>query len=235
MTDAVRREPAGAWLVRRYPGWWRARYGDEVLALLEDRPAGWRDRLDLAHGALDAHLRGDGRRSPVLVAAGLVAGAAWTIAGVMTLAQPTPADWPGYSLDTLPLAILGALAMTAAQLGLARRAGPASTLVLELLMGIVALTEAAWALSLVVALAGGPYGAATGAFQALAAVAAVALGIVVLRAGASGEGVVLVATAGAVLVPSPIVWIALGTTWTAVGIAAAVLPEVDAAPPVASG
>jgi hypothetical protein len=58
---------------------------------------------------------------------------------------------------------------------------------------------------------------------------------VVLRAGASGEGVVLVATAGAVLVPSPIVWIALGTTWTAVGIAAAVLPEVDAAPPVASG
>ena len=221
----------GAWLVRRYPDWWRERYGDEVLALLEDRPAGRRDRLDLAHGALDAHLRGDGRRSPVLVASALVAGAAWTIAGTAALGQPA-LDWPGYALDTLPLMTLGVLAMTIAQLGLARRAWPASTLALEVLFVVVTLTGLAWTASLLVASAGGPYGASTAAVQAIAAVAAAGLGLAVLRVGASVEGLILVVTAVALLVPTPMVWIALGATWTGVGVAMALLPGVDASPPL---
>lgn len=232
MTGDGRREPSGAWLVRRYPGWWRARYADELLALLEDRPAGWRDRLDLAHGALDAHLRGDGRRSTVLVAAAILAGAGWTIAGVMTLARPAPPDWPGYAIDTLPLVILGAMAMTIAQLALARRAWPSSSPALERLLGVVALTGLVWTLSLAVAVAGGPYGVITGALQAVAAVAAAALGVTVLRAGAAGEGIVLVVTALALVVPTPLVWVALGTTWTAVGVASVWFPRIDASPPV---
>jgi hypothetical protein len=150
----------------------------------------------------------------------------------MTLAQPAPADWPGYAIDGLPLVILGASAMVVAQLALARRAWPASTLVLELLVLVVAASGLAWVSSLVVALAGGPYGAITGALQAIASVAAAALGVAVLRVGAAGEGIVLVVTAVALLVPTPVVWIALGTTWTAVGIAAVVLPDADASPPV---
>jgi hypothetical protein len=43
-------------LVRLYPPAWRERYGDEFLALLEDRPPRRRDILDIAWSALDAHL-----------------------------------------------------------------------------------------------------------------------------------------------------------------------------------
>lgn len=43
-------------LVRLYPAAWRARYGEELAALLEDRPPGPFDVLDLVLGAIDAHL-----------------------------------------------------------------------------------------------------------------------------------------------------------------------------------
>jgi hypothetical protein len=230
MTTSSRPEPAGAWLIRCYPGWWRDRYADEVLALLQDRPAGWRDRVDLAHGALDAHLRGEGRRSPVLVTSALVAGGAWTIVGVAGLGQAVPLDWPGYSIHTLPVVTLGALAMIIAKLGLARRAWPASTVALEALLAVAALTGLVWVVALALASLGGPYGAGTAAVQALAAVAAAALGLAVLRVGAPMEGLVLIIAAVALLIPTPAVWLALGTGWTAVGIAAALLPRTHAPP-----
>lgn len=44
-------------LVRLYPRAWRERYGEEFLALLEERPASVKDLLDVARGALDAWLR----------------------------------------------------------------------------------------------------------------------------------------------------------------------------------
>ena len=52
-------------LVRLYPAAWRDRYGDELAALLEDRPPGPFDVADLLLGAIDAHLhlRGLGNRS----------------------------------------------------------------------------------------------------------------------------------------------------------------------------
>jgi hypothetical protein len=43
-------------LLRLYPQAWRARYGDELLALLQDRPASVTDYFDLIRGALDARL-----------------------------------------------------------------------------------------------------------------------------------------------------------------------------------
>jgi hypothetical protein len=43
-------------LLRLYPTVWRERYGDELLALLEDHPATVADHLDLIRGALDARL-----------------------------------------------------------------------------------------------------------------------------------------------------------------------------------
>ena len=47
-------------LIRLYPARWRARYGDEFMAVLEERPLGPFDVLDVLLGALDAqlHLRG---------------------------------------------------------------------------------------------------------------------------------------------------------------------------------
>jgi hypothetical protein len=43
-------------LLGLYPERWRARYGDEFLVLLGDRPPALRDRFDIVRGALDAHL-----------------------------------------------------------------------------------------------------------------------------------------------------------------------------------
>jgi hypothetical protein len=44
-------------LVRLYPARWRARYGEEFISLLEERPLGPFDVADVLLGALDAHLR----------------------------------------------------------------------------------------------------------------------------------------------------------------------------------
>lgn len=44
-------------LLRLYPRSWRERYGEELTDLLEDRPPGPSDVLDLLLGAFDAHLR----------------------------------------------------------------------------------------------------------------------------------------------------------------------------------
>ena len=43
-------------LLRLYPQAWQERYGDEMLALLEARPASLSDRIDLIRGGLDARL-----------------------------------------------------------------------------------------------------------------------------------------------------------------------------------
>src|SRR5436190_178864 len=52
-------------LLRFYPGRWRARYGDEFAALLEQRQLGPFDVADVLLGALDArlHRRGLGSAS----------------------------------------------------------------------------------------------------------------------------------------------------------------------------
>jgi hypothetical protein len=44
-------------LVRRYPRAWRERYGDEMLALIDDAGSTWKHALDLAVGCVDAWLR----------------------------------------------------------------------------------------------------------------------------------------------------------------------------------
>jgi len=46
-----------SFLIRCYPARWRARYGDEFAAILEERPLGPFDVADILLGALDAQLR----------------------------------------------------------------------------------------------------------------------------------------------------------------------------------
>jgi hypothetical protein len=86
-------------LIRLYPRAWRARYGNEMLAVLEQHGTGWRTRLDLLRGALDAHLtirRHDMnplavRRSLVL---GVIPAALLTIG--YALATPNLGTYPGF-------------------------------------------------------------------------------------------------------------------------------------------
>ena len=78
-------------LVRLYPASWRARYGDEFEALLEERPLGPFDVADILLAAIDAHLRprrstasgGDTKGSPMTPrnggVAAIIGGAFWLI------------------------------------------------------------------------------------------------------------------------------------------------------------
>jgi drug/metabolite transporter (DMT)-like permease len=52
-------------LIRLYPTSWRARYGDEFEAVLEERPLGPFDVADILLGALDARLRLRGRDATI--------------------------------------------------------------------------------------------------------------------------------------------------------------------------
>ncbi len=52
-------------LIRLYPARWRARYGDEFAAILEERPLGPFDVADIVLGALDAQLRLRGRGATI--------------------------------------------------------------------------------------------------------------------------------------------------------------------------
>ena len=57
-------------LLRCYPARWRARYGDEFGAILEERPLGPFDVLDILLGAIDAQLRSRGRGAGIRQAKG---------------------------------------------------------------------------------------------------------------------------------------------------------------------
>lgn len=67
--DRSMRAPAlGRLLLRCYPAAWRERYADEFLALLEERPPGIRQALDIVAAAIDARLHPQLRPGPALAA-----------------------------------------------------------------------------------------------------------------------------------------------------------------------
>jgi hypothetical protein len=84
-------------LIRLYPARWRARYGDEFEAILEERPLGPFDVADILLGALDARLRLRRRGADNIHGRGLfmslriggfaaiLGGALWSVAGLLTL------------------------------------------------------------------------------------------------------------------------------------------------------
>ncbi|MGK2851887.1 MAG: hypothetical protein ACSLFN_13365 [Candidatus Limnocylindrales bacterium] len=109
-----------ALLIRLYPARWRARFGDEFEALLEERPLGPFDAADVLLGALDAHLhlRGLGAASEhrkgfamslrIGGYAAIVGGVLWmiTLAGnAINDGGETFSPWLGY-------AVFGATVMT---------------------------------------------------------------------------------------------------------------------------
>jgi hypothetical protein len=115
-------------LVRLYPRIWRERYGDELAALLEERPSGPFDVADVLLGALDAHLhlRGLGHRSehrkgiPMSLrlagSAAAVGGGLWTL--FFVIAGASYANAADYTLVWVPVVLLAGLALLVALAGL---------------------------------------------------------------------------------------------------------------------
>jgi hypothetical protein len=98
-------------LIRCYPARWRARYGDEFEALLEERPLGPYDVADILLGALDARLRSRDHRAgsperglPMSLRVGgfaaIIGAVLWAVAGLLSTGVYGIVD------DGLPVAML---------------------------------------------------------------------------------------------------------------------------------
>lgn len=212
-----RSEAIGRWAVRTYPAAWRQRYASEVLAVLDDRPPGWRDTADLARGALDAYLH-PARPSRFVAIAAVTAGAAWTVVALAALLEPAVPDWPGYLAWSLLPAVVGAIAGLAASAGLALRLGPIGGRLARLAVAVAILGQLALVTTLAIAAAGGPYGAITGAAGSLAGVGLVLQGTATVRASRAPDGIGLVLVGGGLLIPPPLAWVVIATTWTVLGV-----------------
>ncbi len=207
--------------LRLYPRSWRKRYGAEMVALLEDRPPTRRDRIDLARGAIDAWLHPP---VPSLVPpfAALLGGGLWTILATIVVLQPVPPDWPGYVLEIVPLAAVSVLLLLVAVLGCALRLGDRGGSPATVATAVAVIGYVAWSATLVGTVAGFADPVGLAAAQTLALVATAFIGILLVRAGDEPIGALVAAAPLAMLVPSSIGWLAFGTIWTAVGLAALV-------------
>lgn len=205
-----------------------------MRALLAERSPDLRARIDLVRGAFDAHLRGADPPPTGGVATALIAGGAWTVAGVASVGGPTPPDWPGYLASTLPVAIVGVVAILVASLGVARLAWASNGSGLELAVVAIVVGHVAWAAALVLVVIGGPYGALTAIAQSVAAIATVGLGLVLFRARVHPVAEAVVVAGGVLLVPTPVAWLVAGALWTGIGLWRAVAAPSDGAPRVIS-
>ena len=220
-----RRRPAGAGLLRLYPGAWRARYEAEVLALLEQAHLGRRARLDLARGAVDARLHTPSRTPAV---AALLSGAMWTTAGVAVVGQPAPPDWPGYFIDVLPLTIVAVVAGLVAIIGCwARRSDGGGRL--GAAGALIALAgHVGWALALAATLAQSGSSLLIVACQAVALTGSVLVGLVLVRSEDLPIGAAILLASAAMFFGWPAAWLGFGLAWTIVGVLLLARPEPSA-------
>ena len=216
--------PAGAGLIRLYPPAWRARYAAEMLATLEQRRIGLRDRLDLGRGALDAWLH-QPSRLPAFAA--LASGGLWTVAGTVVVAQPVPPDWPGYLLETLPVAVLATILGGLATIGCWARRSDAGGRPGVLAIALAVVGHLAWMLALVAAWFGVAYGAETILAQAVAALGSILVGLVLLRSADERIGALLVIAPAIMLFGWPAAWLGFGLGWTLVGVLLLAMPAPD--------
>ncbi len=204
-------------LLRLYPGRWRARYGDEMAALLEAGPVSWRDRVDLVRGALDAWLHPPiPSRTPAIAA--LVGGGLWTVVAAGVLFQPAPPDWPGYLLEVVPTATLAVAFLFVAVLGCALRSGDGRIGAFRMTSEIVVVGFAAWIVALLATAAGWFDGPSLAAAQALAIVGLTLVGTVLIAAGDEPIGGLITVSGLAMLLPWAGGWLVFGAAWTAIGV-----------------
>jgi hypothetical protein len=204
-------------LLRLYPGAWRARYGDEMAALLEERQPDRRERLDLIRGALDAWLHPPTPSLAPMLAA-LIGGGLWTVVAAAVLAQPAPPDWPGYLAEIVPIAVVAAVCLLVAATACVLRAGEARSRAIGFATGLVLVGHLTWIGMLGATHLGMVGGAPLAAAQALAMVGTIAVGLVLVRAHDEPIGFLLIAAPVAMLVPWTVTWPAFGAAWTAIGI-----------------
>jgi hypothetical protein len=195
-----------------------------MLATLEQRRIGVRDRVDLGRGALDAWLH-QPSRLPAFAA--LAAGGLWTVGGTVVVGQPVPPDWPGYLLETLPVAIVATVLGGLATIGCWARRSDVAGRAGVLAVGLAVVGHVAWIAALLAAWLGFGYGAQTIAAQTAGALGSVLVGLVLLRSADEVIGAVLVVAPAVMLLGWPIAWLGFGLGWTLVGVLLLAQPAPD--------
>jgi hypothetical protein len=141
-------------ILRLYPRAWRERYGDELVALLEEHPASPLDHIDLIRGAFDARLQPQvpgtdvalEQEIPVnqrqLGVAAAIGGIAWIVAVVSFNVLPaTPEGYVDMSLAIPGLAV--GIAMIGIALGeLGTRRGSATSARTGHIMAVISVVLA---------------------------------------------------------------------------------------------
>jgi len=201
-----------------------------MLATLEQRRVGVRDRVDLGRGALDAWLH-QPSRLPAFAA--LAAGGLWTVGGTVVVGQPVQPDWPGYLLETLPVAIVATVLGGLATIGCWARRSDVAGRAGVLAVGLAVVGHMAWIAALLAAWFGAGYGAQTIAAQTAGALGSVLVGLVLLRSADEVIGALLVIAPAIMLLGWPIAWLGFGLGWTLVGALLLAQPAPDE--PLASG
>ena len=220
-------------LLRLYPGAWRRRYGHELAILLEDRPPTARDRVDLVRGAIDAHLHPiEPLRWPATAAA--IAGVVWTAGAAYALGQPSPPDWPGYLIETLPLFAATVPLVWLAALGASTRLGTADPRGLGAARVLLVLGSLAWELLLIRGIVTAWSGPELAIAASILAAGMILLGLVLLRGGDWPVSGLLVMAGGCLLVPATWSGVAFGLVVTAIGVAQLRMPG-PVTPPTMAG
>jgi hypothetical protein len=213
-------------LLRLYPRWWRRRYETELSEVLAAGRRAPGERWDLVRGALDAWLHPP-VPSRVASLAAISGGATWTVMGVVEAKDP-PTDWPGYAMDVLPLAVVGATLLAVAAASLWLRLGDRTSRVERGALALVVLGHAAWIAGLVAMGLGAGVAAAVGVASAIAAVAAGLVGLALAARGDWPVGAILALAPAALVLTVPAAWLLFGLTWSAVGLVA--WPRTSARP-----
>lgn len=209
-------------IVGLYPRAWRARYGEELEALLEAGSLGLRDRVDLLRGALDAHLH-PARPSPLPVVAALTASALVTAHAIVLVAQPVPPDWPGYLEEALPLVIVAVVALLPAIVGLWLKLGDADGALGRLGLVVAVGGHLVWLAALLATAMRVDYGPLTAVAATVAMAGTAALGIALAGHARITLGVLLSGAALAGVAPPALGWPLFAAAWT--GIAATLVVQ----------
>lgn len=203
-------------VLRVYPRWWRRRYGDEMRALLEVAPRRRGDRRDLVRGALDAWLHPP-EPSSVPAFAALLGGGFWTMIAARVASQPVPPAWPGYLIEVVPLAVVAAVFLLVAVVGIALRAADAHGRWTALAIAAALIGYVAWMVAMAWTLGGSADPGMLWTSHMVAMIATVAIGLLV-RSSDERLGSLVIVAAGAMLLPWAGAWLIFGTCWTAIGL-----------------
>ena len=203
-------------VLRLYPRWWRRRYGDEMRALLEAAQPRRGHRRDLMRGALDAWLHPP-EPSHVPAFAALLGGGLWTMIAARVVSQPVPPDWPGYLIEVVPVALVAAVFLLVAVVGIALRAADAHGRWTALAIVAALAGYGAWIVAMAGTLDGTADPGVLWATHMTAMIATVGIGLLV-RTTDERLGSLVILAAGAMLLPWAGAWLVFGTCWTAIGL-----------------